>query len=182
VTTTTYIALLRAINVAGHANVAMADLRAVVAGLGFGEVRSLLQTGNLVFRGDHAAPVDLERRLEMAAVKQLNLRTDFMVRTADEWAAVVAGNPFPDAAAHDPGHLVVMALKQPPDQQAVEALRAAINGREVVHVAGAHAYVIYPDGIGRSRLTSNLVESKLGTRGTARNWNTVRKLAALVQA
>jgi uncharacterized protein (DUF1697 family) len=142
--TTTYIALLRAINVAGRANVAMADLRALVTGLGFTDVRSLLQTGNLVFRGDDAVPANLERQLESAAAKQLNLRTDFMVRTADEWAGVVAGNPFPDMVAHDPGHLVVMALKQAPDQQAVEALRAAIKGREAVHVEGPHAYVTYP--------------------------------------
>src|SRR5207302_357737 len=125
---------------------------------------------------------DLEHLLEQETAKRLGLRPDFMVRTADEWAAVVAGNPFPEMAERDPGHLLVMFLKQAPAAAAVEALQAAITGPEVIRADGRHAYIPYPDGIGPSRLTSNLIESKLGTRGTGRNWNTVLKLAALARA
>jgi uncharacterized protein (DUF1697 family) len=102
-----------------------------------------------------------------------------MLRAADEWAAVVAGNPFPEMAARDPSHFLVMFLKRAPAAAAIEALQAAVPGREVIRADGRHAYVTYPDGMGRSRLTTNLIESKLGTRGTGRNWNTVLKLAAL---
>jgi uncharacterized protein (DUF1697 family) len=109
----------------------------------------------------------------------LGLRTDFFVRTAAEWAKVVAGNPFPEEAERDPGHLVVMFLKATPEANDVAALQAAIPGRETVRAEGKHAYIIYPDGIGRSKLTIDLIERKLGTRGTGRNWNTVLKLAAL---
>jgi uncharacterized protein (DUF1697 family) len=181
-TTTTIIALLRAINVAGHATVAMSDLRALLADLGFADVRSLLQTGNLVFRSDAPAAAELERRLEAAAAERLGLRTDFLVRTADEWAAAVQRNPLPDVATQEPGRLVVMFLKQAPDQAAVAALQAAVKGPEVIRAAGRQLYISYPDGIGRSRLTTGLIESRLGTRGTGRNWNTVRKLDALVRA
>ncbi len=72
-----------------------------------------------------------------------------------------------------------MVFKRAPKPADVEALRAAITGREVVEAVGAHAYLVYPDGIGRSRLTTALIERTLGTRGTGRNWNTVLKLAAL---
>jgi uncharacterized protein (DUF1697 family) len=75
-----------------------------------------------------------------------------------------------------------MALKDAPDAEAVEALRAAIKSREVVHAEDRHAYIVYPDGIGRSRLTNRVIEGKLGTRGTGRNWNTVLKLAELASA
>jgi len=72
-----------------------------------------------------------------------------------------------------------MCLRDAPDRAAVAGLQKAIAGREVVRTSGRHAYIVYPDGIGRSRLTVALIEKKLGTRGTGRNWNTVLKLAAL---
>jgi len=70
-------------------------------------------------------------------------------------------------------------LRRAPDAKAVKALQAAIQGREVVRASGTHLYIVYPDGVGRSRLTNALIEKKLDTRGTARNWNTVLKLNAL---
>ncbi len=177
-----HVALLRAINVGGHNPVAMADLRGLLAEEGFADVRSLLQSGNLVFRSDGRAAAELEQALEAAAIARLGLRTEFLVRTAAEWDAIVAGNPFPAEAACDPGRLLVMFLKEAPGANDIAALQAAITGPEVVRAAGKQAYIVYPAGIGRSRLTSTLVEKKLATRGTGRNWNTVLKLAALVGA
>ena len=175
---TTHIALLRAVNVASHNPVGMADLRALLGKLGFAEAQSLLQSGNLVFKGKGPTGKRLESLLEGAAKKELGLETDFFVRTASEWQAMIAANPFPAEAKRDPGHLVVMTLREAPDRAAVAALREAIKGRELVEAEGRHAYLVYPDGIGRSKLTVLLVEKKLGTRGTGRNWNTVLKLAA----
>jgi uncharacterized protein (DUF1697 family) len=178
----TQIALLRGINVGGHKPVAMADLRALLAGLGFGEPRTLLQSGNLVFRGDAPSDVALERLLEAEVERRLGLATQILVRSAEEWDALIAANPFPDAAEHDPGHLLLMPLKAAPAEQAVDALRAASTGPELIRVAGKQAYLVYPEGIGRSKLTNALIERTLGTRGTGRNWNTVLKLAALARA
>lgn len=176
------IALLRAINVGGRKPVAMSDLRDLLADLGFTGARSLLQSGNLVFRGDVRSSVDLERLLEAEAAKRLDLRTDFLVRTAEEWKEIITNNPFRDEAERDPAHLVVMLLKDAPGADDFEVLRAAVKDKEIVCGDGRQAYIIYPDGIGRSRLTNRLIESKLGTRGTARNWNTVLKLATLAEA
>jgi uncharacterized protein (DUF1697 family) len=179
---TTHIALLRGINVGGNKKVAMADLRGFLTHLGFGEARSLLQSGNVVFRSDALTGADLERLLDAEAEKRLGLKTEFFVRTPEEWQAAIASNPFPDEAESDPSHLVVMFLKQAPDAKDVAALQAAIVGREVVRAAGRQAYITYPDGIGDSKLTINVIEKKLGTRGTGRNWNTVLKLGALAGA
>ena len=176
---TTYLALLRAINLGGHQQVAMADLRDLLRQLGFRDPRSLLQTGNLVFGGQTRTTAALERRLEAEAEKRLALQTDFFVRTAEEWKAVVAQNPFREEAKRDPSHLVVFFLKAAPEVKAVETLQAAIKGRETVRAKGRQAYIVYPDGIGRSRLTSALIEKSLVTRSTGRNWNTVLKLGAL---
>jgi uncharacterized protein (DUF1697 family) len=176
-----YVALLRGINVGGHRPVAMGELRDLLVGLGFEGVRSLLQSGNLVFRGPSRSPDRLERTLELEAAKRLGLRTDFFVRTATEWKSVLARNPFPGEAERDPGHLIVMFLKKAPGAKSVRALQAAITGREVVQARGREAYIVYPDGVGRSRLTNTSIDKALGTSGTGRNWNTVRKVAALTE-
>jgi len=176
-----HIGLLRAVNLGAHNKIAMRDLLGLVEGLGLTDGRTLLQSGNVVFRGDARTPAALEAAFEAAATKRLGLETDFFVRTAREWQAVIAGNPFPKDAMERPGHLVLMCLKDAPNRAAVTALEQAIKGREVVRASGRHAYFVYPDGMGRSRLTSALIEKKLGTRGTSRNWNTVLKIGALTQ-
>jgi uncharacterized protein (DUF1697 family) len=174
-----YVALLRAVNVGGRNPIGMPELREFAVQLGLDAPRTLLQSGNLVFRCPARNTADLERLLESAAAARLCLQTDVMVRSAADWRAIIERNPFPREAKNDPGHLLVMAFKQAPKPADVKALRAAISGREVVEAVGAHAYLVYPDGIGRSRLTTALIERTLGTRGTGRNWNTVLKLAAL---
>jgi len=176
---TTYFALLRGINVGGHNQVAMADLRSLLVDLGFDAVQSLLQSGNLVFRSRTRARATLQRVLEEGVRASLGLETDFFVRTAEEWQAVIARNPFRKEAERDPGHLVVFFMKDAPKARDVKALRTAITGPEVVRADGTEAYIVYPIGQGRSRLTNVLIEAKLGTRGTGRNWNTVLRLGAI---
>ncbi len=175
----TFIGLLRGINIAGHNLVSMADLRAVLARLGFEEPRTLLQSGNVVFRSNLSSGEKIEKLLEEEAKKRLSIDTPFFVRSVPEWESIIKRNPFPAAARSDPSHLVVVFFKDAPGPKAVKALQGAIVGREVLRVDGREAYITYPDGIGKSKLTMTLVDSKLETRGTARNWNTVLKLASL---
>ena len=177
-----HIALLRAVNVAGHQRVGMAELRGLVEGLGCADVRTILASGNLVFRGGRAKGAALERLLERETTQRLGVATGFFVRTPAELDAVVAANPFPSEAERDPGRLVVMFLRDAPPAAAVRALQAAVTGREYLRAKGNHAYIVYPDGQGRSRLTAAVIEKHLGSRGTARNWNTVLKLRDLARA
>ena len=179
---TTHIALLRAINVGGTKPIAMSDLRSFFGALGFEDVRSLLQTGNIVFRGGTKTGTALERLLESEAEQRLALSTTFIVRTAKEWEAIVAHNPFPKEAAADPAHLVALFLKDAPPATSVKALQAAIQGPEIVSLVAKQLYVAYPDGIGRSKLTITMTEKALGTSSTGRNWNTVLKIAELARA
>jgi len=176
-----YISLLRGVNIAGHKKVAMADLRRLYENIGLKDPRSLLNSGNLLFESGKRTPVQLERLLEAETRKQLDLETDFFVRTAEEWEAIIAGNPFTQEARRDPGHLVLMVLKKAVETKDVAALQKEITGPEVVRGKGTHVYITYPAGQGRSRLTSALIDAKLGARGTGRNWNTVMKLGALAR-
>ena len=178
---TTYIGLLRAINLGAHNRIAMAVLRQLLVDLELEDPKTLLLSGNVVFGSSTQPTAKFERLLQDATATHLGVTTEYFVRTAKEWSAIVAANPFPSEAKRDPGHLLMMCLKDAPSPAAVKALQSAIRGREVVKTKGPQAYFVYPDGVGRSKLTIAVIERMLGTRGTARNWNTVMKLAALAQ-
>jgi uncharacterized protein (DUF1697 family) len=177
-----HVALLRAVNVVGNNRVGMADLRQMFEDIGFAGARTLILSGNVVFDGGRKSGASLEALLEKETASRLGLKVDVMVRSASELRAAIEKNPFVEEAKADPGHLLVMFMRTAPTAEAVTALSAAIKGREEVKVAGGReAYVTYPDGIGRSKLTTLLLERSLGSRGTGRNWNTVLKLAAMVE-
>jgi len=175
-----HVALLRGINVGGRNRLAMSDLRELCNALGLTGARSLLQSGNLVFQSAERASAKLEGRLEVETEKRLGVTADYLVRTAAEWKTIVARNPFPDAAKRDPAHLVVMCLKSAAKAKSVAALQAAVTGPEIIRADARQLYIVYPAGIGTSKLTGALIERTLATRGTARNWNTVLKLAELI--
>jgi uncharacterized protein (DUF1697 family) len=177
---TVHIALLRAVNVGGRV-LKMAELAAFARDMGLENPSTLLQSGNLVFESSGSGGEAVERRLESEAAARFGFPIDFVLRTADEWRAIIADNPFTGEARDDPAHLLVMPLKSAPARGALEALRAAIKGPERAEIVGRDAYLVYPAGIGASKLTITVIERHLGVRGTARNWNTVMKLAAMAR-
>ena len=175
------VAFLRAINVGGHNKIAMADLRNLFEKLGFSGVQTLLQSGNVVFESDRLQGPALEHLLEVETAKRLDVSVACLVRSAKELETIIASNPFEDEARRDSGHLLVMFLKTAPKVADVSALQAGIQRPEIIRAEGKQLYAVYPAGIGRSKLTNALIEKKLATQGTARNWNTVLKLAAMMK-
>ena len=172
------IGLVRGINVGGKAKLPMQTLRDLLEGLGFTRVQTLLASGNVVFETKAAKPSHLEKLLDKAIRDRVGMEVDFFVRTYAEMREAINENPFPREAANDPGRFILLFLKKDVPPADLDALRAAIKGRERLVTVGRHAYVIYPDGQGTSRLTNAVLERHLG-RCTARNWNTVLKLADL---
>ena len=178
---TVRIGLLRAVNVGG-VQLRMEALRALLTRMGFQGVQTLLQSGNFIARCPSDPDDELERRIESRIAHDLHVATDVFLRTPQEWAKVVSANPFRREAKEIPHYLVLLPLKEAPSRERWKELRASIPGRERVEGVGRHAYVVYPDGQGRSKFTTAWIEKRLGTRGTGRNWNTVTKLAALATA
>lgn len=176
-----FVAVLRAINVGAHNRIAMAELRAMCGHIGLENATTLLVSGNLVFGSRISSSEQLERVLEEASTTHLGVTTDYFVRTAKEWQALIDANPFREEAQRDPARMVMMCLRDAPGAAAVKALQQSIAGPELVRTKGRQAYFVYPDGMGRSKLTIAKIEKTLGTRGTARNWNTVMKLGELSQ-
>jgi uncharacterized protein (DUF1697 family) len=171
-------AFLRGINVGGNKLVSMAALKAFFEDLGFTDVETLLQSGNVVFHGKSKNESQLEALMEKEAQKRLKLECDFFVRTPEDLQRVVKNNPFPKEAEKDPSHLLIVFLKTAAEQKHIDALAAAIVGPERVEGLGKETYIYYGEGMGRSRLTNAVIEKRVG-RATARNWNTVNRVLGL---
>lgn len=171
------ICLLRGVNVGG-VKVLMTELKAVAADLGLANPRTLLASGNLVV--DSAAdPADLEARLEAGIAARFGRPIEVMVRTPDQWAALIAANPFPEQAATDCSRLLVMVMKAGVADGALETLQGYAVGDERAAVVDGSLYLWCADGIGRSKMAEKAVPRLTGV-GTGRNWNTVLKLARIV--
>jgi uncharacterized protein (DUF1697 family) len=176
-----YVALLRGVNVGGNKKAPAADLRALATALKYEGAVTLLNSGNLVFHGPKKATAAIEKEFEQAAKTTMDLETEFFVRTAAEWQALVDANPFPKEAKNDPGRLVLWTLKAPVPAAAAKALQAAIKGRESFRNGKNAVYLVYPDGQGTSKLSPAVIDRAFGIKGTGRNWNTALKLCALLK-
>lgn len=175
------VALLKGINVGGNNLVPMAKLRGLFEDLGFRNVKTLLQSGNVVFDESGHASQDAERLLSIETEKLFGFKIEYFVRSASEWEQMVASNPFVDEAKDDPGHLIAMLAKGQVSAEGQSKVRAMHKGPELLHFAGEHIYISYPDGVGTSKLTGAVLERNLGVVCTGRNWNTVLKLHALLK-
>ena len=178
---TRYVGLIRGINVGRNKMVAMADLRQMLTDLRMDRPKTLLASGNMVFGSRERTPAELETWLETETEVRLGTRSEYHVRSADEWDAIIAANPFPEFAVADPSHLVVMFLKSAPDPDELREVQAAITGRECIAAVGRELFITYPDGIGNSTLHRSPGFARLTKLGTGRNWNTVLKLQMLVR-
>ena len=172
----TYIALLRGINVGGKV-LKMADLREAVAGLGLENVRTYLQSGNMVFRAAKASNAVLAGRISDAIRSHKSMDVTVMVRNAEEWSKIAADNPFPQATEF-PKTVHTFILDEMPEAARLEALKAREAGREEWQLIDGALYLHTPDGFGKSVL-GGIIERILKVPMTARNWNTILALREL---
>lgn len=172
---TTMIALLRGVNVGGSGKVKMEELRAVCEAIGLCDVRTYIQSGNIVFR---AKTADAGKRLEAGIERAFGIHTIVVIRTAAEMRAIAERNPLPGV---DPKKLVVSFLTATPTEAAAEAVRQMAIAPEELHLIGNEMYIYFPLGQGVSKLPMARIERVLGTTGTGRNWNTVMALLAMAE-
>jgi uncharacterized protein (DUF1697 family) len=173
---TVFFAFLRGINVGGRTTIKMAALKTLFEGLGLENVKTLLNSGNVIFATKAKDRRKLTKTIEGAVEKEFGFRPAIVIRTAAEVGKIIAKNPFPDMAKSDPSHLLVMTLAEEPKAGAKERIAEVYAGPEKIEIKGENVYLTYPNGIGRSKLTNALLEKQLGVVGTARNWNTLTKL------
>jgi uncharacterized protein (DUF1697 family) len=177
----TYVALLRGINVGGKNKIAMKDLQSSFVALGHGEVTTYIQSGNVVFRSASKQASKLGLAIEHEISKAFGLKIGVLVRTPSDFDNLIKNNPFHEPA-RDPAKLLVMFLDGAPSPDAVAGLDPRRSPPDEFVVRGRDVYAYCPNGFGRSKLSIDYFERRLQTRATARNWNTVLKLADLMTA
>jgi uncharacterized protein (DUF1697 family) len=173
------IILFRGMNTGG-VRAPVSELRAMAADMGLKNPRTLAASGNLVVESGKAADA-LEADIEAAMEKAFGLKVAAMVRTPEQWAKLIAANPFPNEAAAHPAKVIAMVMKEAIRPGGLEAVQALARSGERVESVGGDLFFWFPEGQGQSEIFKKATPRMLGM-GTGRNWNTVQKLADMVGA
>lgn len=173
---TSYIALLRGINVSGKNLIKMADLREALLDVGLSDVSTYIQSGNILFKSEQD-PESLTRLIESTLLKDFDIQVPVMVFARTYLEEIVKHQPFEFDT--EPNKLAISFLSNAVDSVHLSELDHLIMQGESVEMGDQVLYLYYPNGQGRSKLSGNAIERKLGVTATARNWNTVNKLLVL---
>ena len=175
-----HVALLRAINLGGKNKLPMKDLAAMFVAAGCRDVATYIQSGNVVFSASAAVLKKLPQTISKRIADDFGHKVPVFIRSHEQLAAVVSGNPFLKAGEQEKT-LHVVFLADVLGAEAVAKLDPQRSPPDRFTVVGQHIYVHLPNGVGRSKLTNAWMESKLSTVCTARNWNTVLKLREMTK-
>jgi len=176
-----FIALLRGINVGGRNKVPMAELREVLTEASFEDVATYIQSGNILLNGNGRQEADVVKDVEAVMSDHFGLDIPVVVRSIGQWAEIIAANPFPKMV-DEPKMLHVYLCREAPTKAALKQFDTSAYPNERFAASGRELYVFYTDGVARSKLSTNELERRLNMTTTGRNWSTMTKLAAMVEA
>ena len=176
----THVALLYSIVIDAKRRVVMSELRAIAESLDYRNVRTLVSTGNLVFEADETSVPAIEHALERAFATFHGKHVDIIVKTAEEWRRLVATNPFPTESEATPDRVGIRVMRDPLRPDLLDFLGPYQTDGERVALVDGHVWVHYPGRISLSKLAGQLTPKRMGGIGTARNWNTVRRLGEML--
>ncbi len=172
----TYIALLRGINVGGHKIIKMDQLRQAFEELGFENVATYVQSGNVVFKSPKKTSAELSKKIEKMVLSRFSMCVPVILRTAEEIGEILTNNPFLKEHGTDVARLYVTFLSLTPQKAALKGLDAIAAGADRFHYHGQEIYLHCPNGFAGTKLSINAFEKALAVGATTRNWNTVNKL------
>ena|SRR3569833_1497433 len=177
----TYVILLRAVNVGGYGKLSMADFRKALSILGFRNVETYIQSGNAIVDTD-SAPEEVKLAITTTLQKQTGAPVEVIIRTHDHLGKLIRENPFALESV-DGARVHVAFLSRPAAPTARTALESIVekypSRRDRYHLAGDHIYFHFPDGAADTKFTGKALDKAIGAAGTGRNWNTVLKLHAM---
>lgn len=176
-----YISLLRGINVGGHKIIKMDQLLQAYEELGFVDVATYIQSGNVVFKSCAKTSEDLAKEIEEMLRRRFSMSVAVIVRTAEEIGKVARSNPFLKESGIDPGTLHVTFLSHAPQKAALKGLDALAAGADRFHCCGREIFLHCPNRFAETKLSINTFEKVLSVGATTRNWNTVNKLWAMAE-
>lgn len=170
-----YIALLRGINVSGQKKIKMADLRTYLGDAGLQDVKTYIQSGNIVFKSENADKTELAQKISDEIKEAYGFHVPVLVLTADYLQSVIEQNTY-FKAGKDISKLYVIFLSEHPSQEKIATLEAVDYSPEEFTLHDTHLDFYFPNGYGRSKLNNNFFERKLKVSATTRNWKTINKL------
>ena len=173
--------MLRGVNVGGHNKIKMEALRALYESLKLRDAQTYVQSGNVIFRTDERDIARLTKRIEDGIERKFGFRPDVILRTAAEMRDVVARNPFAKRRGIEPGKLLVTFLASDPPAEVREKVRQIKCDPEELRIEGRELYIYFPNGMGRSKLSTAKLEKTMSTPGTGRNWNSVTKMLEMAE-
>ncbi len=174
-----YISLLRGINVSGQKKILMKDLKALYENLGFKNVVTYIQSGNVIFDSDGSVE-DMIAKIQSAITKQYSFDVPVQVREASHFESIIKAFPFVELNLVEEGtRVMVTFLADVPTQENVEKFMSYVKKPERLVVVGEEVYLHCPNGYGTTKLNNNFIEKKLGVGATTRNWKSVVKLHTL---
>ncbi len=173
----TYVCLIRGINVGGRNIIKMDRLRKAFEALGYEDVRTYVQSGNVIFKSGGRAPENLSTKIEKMILGEFRIPVSVVVKTSEEMNQAVGLNPFLKQKGIDVSKLHITFLPRDPEKAALKALDALAVPPEQLRCSGSAIYLYCPNGYGTSKLTNNILERVLAMKATTRNWNTVNKLS-----
>ena len=172
-----YLVMPRGINVGTRNRVPMAEFRSKLTGVGYVDPVTILQSGNVILTSNCGDAATLSSSIEKLMADEFGVRVPCPARTAEQVEAVLELNPLRDVA-DDGSRYLINFLSEEPDAEAVRSLGGANHEPEVIHIEGSEAYVWTPEGVKAMRLSYSYLEKHFGLIATARNWNTLEKIAA----
>jgi uncharacterized protein (DUF1697 family) len=173
-----YVALLRSVNVAGHGRLAITELRESFANLGYDDVVTYIQTGNVLFSTSSKSEKAIVETIERQLAEDFGDAPAVLVRTVSELRRVGAASPYAKGGA-DPARHHVTFLASAPKPAVLQGLELPKSGKDELVVDGREVYVHTPNGYAETKYTGTFLERRLGVVSTTRNWNTVTKLCEL---
>ena len=176
-----FIAMLRGINVGGQKSVKMELLRASFTALGFNDVKTYVQSGNVIFGATDDSATALSKKIERKILGDFRFHVPVFLRTAEEMETTVRRNPFLKDAAIDPSKLHVTFLASAPPKAAHKKLQPLAVCEEQFHITGRDVYLHCPNGYGTTKLSNTAIEKKLSIGATTRSWKTANTLLAMAQ-
>jgi uncharacterized protein (DUF1697 family) len=175
-----FVGLLRGVNVSGRNKVPMADLRSACAKLGWADIRTYIQSGNLIFSAC-ATEKAVESELEKLIEKRFGIMIPVIVRWGASWPGYVKNNPFPEASQTEPNHVMLCLSKARPNPQAEKQLRERASNGEQIVAAGDAVWIYFRENMARSKLSPSVLDRLVGSPVTARNWRTVLTIDAMLK-
>ena len=175
------ICMLRGVNLGPHNRVKMEELKALCESLKLRDPQTYVQSGNVIFKTDERDLVKLAKRIESAIEKKFGFQSDVVLRSPGELRDVIARNPFAKRRGIEPSKLLVTFLAGDPGEEARAAVRAIKCAPDELFINGREVYLNFPNGAGRPTLAWATIPKMLKVSGTARNWNSVKKMLEMAE-